>query len=804
MLTRGRLLSAWDALVAAFIIMSAVEVPYAIGVGYQSLAVERLIDTVYAIVFGVDILVSCSAKARSSPGRRQNTGLETQPSLSTTRRGWWVRFRQRPSARYLLSWRFAGDFAAAVPWSWITGSEHARALVMARSLRIVRLLKFFRLVELSGHRSGVRKLSRLLRVHPALGRLAMSLILAIWLAHVLACVLVAVHPGLNDGVAPPYANAIYGISVTLLTGEPMDGLPLSGRIVAFMGLLASLLLVGGLIANLASMISDFDRRRLIREDLGFNGHTVLLGYNDAVPAIIDQLSSDDGMMLHARGRRPVVVIVSGRATDDIWKQILDRCQNPDRLEIRISKGDPSASSVLRYVGVARAAHVVAFGEVDPGASEAEADAQVLKSIMSVVDCLKASLVPPGSSSQERTPSSIRLVMVAMSKSRLLASMVEALPHGAADVGLQLRIVCPGEMMIHVLAHSTVSPPLASIYEDLVTYELEGEEPGCEIYRVRAPLEACGGSFEDLATGYRSAAAIGLLRNGRLSIGAACLTLGPVESGDDVVLVAESLQETVWSKMKGHGPAQPAEVQWLEEPEPLRVMIMGEGAPAEDLASALEARLPGTSKVRRWHDPPERSAALDWNPGAAPHRSRRRVGEIVAAASDDLRDCDRVVLMSDAESASQRDAEVMLGLATIMAVSSESVRPTVLAEMVAPDRASLRRWFDEPIITSTYRMLAGYVVQLLHDHVRADVFKALVGAEGRPVLTLRRLALGPMGPGQRVEYGWIRDWGLRRGLCVVGYVGPDHKVIMVPRLDLQLAPGEIAQVIVVAQASSVDS
>ncbi len=124
--------------------------------------------------------------------------------------------------------------------------------------------------------------------------------------------------------------------------------------------------------------------------------------------------------------------------------------------------------------------------------------------------------------------------------------------------------------------------------------------------------------------------------------------------------------------------------------------------------------------------------------------------------------------------------------------------------IAPDRASIGRWFRGPIVTSMHRMLAGYVVQLLHDHVRADVFETLVGAGGVPVLSLRRLVPGEGAPSNAVECGWIREWGLRRGLLVVGYVGRDGGAVLVPRGELLLTLDDLSHVIVVGDPQATAS
>ncbi len=308
-----------------------------------------------------------------------------------------------------------------------------------------------------------------------------------------AALLVALVEGPKDSVgafAGKLAESFYwGVTTVMGSGDASYVTSPAGYVISWLLVLFGVAIVATITGALVGFLIDF----LLKEGqgmgaAGYRDHIVVLGWNATARDLIAELTSDD---YQAR-------IVLVHATD----------KNPAGQGVYFVNGDVTDVEDLKRAGIEEAMAAV----VCPSDNSNEADMRSILTVMAVES------IAPG----------VRTVVEVNNPAH-----VEHFKRARAD-----EILVTSQIASRLLARSSLYPGLAEIVTDIVS----GGE-GSELYRVSLPEAYLGLTVDELSARLRTehrATLLAVSRNGSAMTNPAsdfCL-----ESGDDAIVVAESLGE----------------------------------------------------------------------------------------------------------------------------------------------------------------------------------------------------------------------------------------------------------------------
>jgi hypothetical protein len=384
----------WDVLVFLAIIVTAFEIPYGLAVGYDSRTTEIAFDLVFAVIFGIDILLNCFTVHEEHFGGlfgwRVPAGLffpRLSPRMKQHEAGRVRRELTRQPAvvrSYLASGWFLIDLLATIPWVFL--AEDYAFLGLSRMLRFLRMARLIRLVRDTKKIMHVESLGRLTRIFPSLGRLLLTLLLIPWIGHLMACVLVWAEHNNSASDVGTYSRAVYGVYLMFMTGSPAsESLTDAGQVIVVMGVILSLAFIGSLLANLTAFFAGLDSKRTAKDIELKLGHTLILGWNPAIFAVLRQASTtDEGVSGH-------VVVVADLPLRDMQDQIAANCPAIRKRPLHIQCGDYTSAALLEKLSIHEARQVILLGETESisGGAHSLADVRILKGILACCQAIES-------------------------------------------------------------------------------------------------------------------------------------------------------------------------------------------------------------------------------------------------------------------------------------------------------------------------------------------------------------------------------------------------------------------------------
>jgi voltage-gated potassium channel len=317
-----------------------------------------------------------------------------------------------------------------------------------------------------------------------------------------AALLVSVVEGPRDSIsafAGKLAASFYwGVTTVMGSGDASYVTSPPGYVVSWLLVLFGVAIVATITGALVGFLIDF----LLKEGqgmgaAGYRDHIVVLGWNSTARDLISELTSDD---YDAK-----VVLV--HASD----------KNPAGSAVYFVNGDVTDLEDLRRAGIEEAMAAV----ICPSDNSNEADMRSILTVMAV----------------ESVAPQVRTVVEVNNPAH-----VEHFKRAHADEILVTSVIAS-----RLLARSSLYPGLAELVTDIVS----GGE-GSELYRVSLPESYSGLSVEELSARLRTdhrATLLAVSRNGTANANPAADFR--LQTGDDAIVVAESLGELAPLKLEHH-------------------------------------------------------------------------------------------------------------------------------------------------------------------------------------------------------------------------------------------------------------
>lgn len=321
-----------------------------------------------------------------------------------------------------------------------------------------------------------------------------------------------------------------------------------GTLVRFVATLATLsgvgvvaLLIGLVSSTIGDKIEDLRKGRSPVID---EGHTLLLGFNEKVFAILRELREANANQAHA-----AIVILSETDKEEVENAVRERMGDMGPTRVVVRQGSPFSVHDLRKVGAGRAKSIIVLaGEEEEGADDAH-DLVAIKTLLALRRI-------PGALSKNH------VVVELLDASR--RTVVEQLGAGGVEV------VAMAETLSRMMVQTARQNGLAAVYRDLLTYE------GSEFYFT--PVGALAGKeFREAQWAMKDAVVCGVRR--AQAQGQATCTLNPPDDfllaeGDELLVIAED--DDSFSLTATHQPAVPEAFQGATPiaRKPERLLICG--------------------------------------------------------------------------------------------------------------------------------------------------------------------------------------------------------------------------------------
>lgn len=297
------------------------------------------------------------------------------------------------------------------------------------------------------------------------------------------------------------------------------------RFVATMATLSGVGVVALLIGLVSSTIGDkIEDLRKGRSPVIDEKHTLILGYNEKVFAILRELREANSNQAHA-----AIVILSETDKEEVENAVRERMGDMRSTRVVVRQGSPFSVHDLRKVGAGRARSIIILAAEEVGDGDDAQDMSAIKSLLALRRI-------PGALSKNHA------VVELLDASR--RTVVEQLGAGGVEV------VAMAETLSRMMVQTARQNGLAAVYRDLLTYE------GSEFYFTPVgPL--AGKEYRDAQWATKDAVVCGV-RRAEAGKAAVC-TLNPPEDfslleGDELLVIAED--DDSFSLNATHEPTVP--------------------------------------------------------------------------------------------------------------------------------------------------------------------------------------------------------------------------------------------------------
>jgi ion channel POLLUX/CASTOR len=337
------------------------------------------------------------------------------------------------------------------------------------------------------------------------------------------------------------------------------------RFVATMSTLSGVFVVALLIGLVSSTIGDkIEDLRKGRSPVIDEGHTLILGYNEKVFAILRELREANSNRSTAS-----IVILSETDKEEVENTVKERLDTMGPTRVVVRQGSPFSVHDLRKVGAARARSIIILAS---DAAERGDDAQDMAAIKTLL--------------------ALRRIPGALTKNH---AVVELLDSSRRDVVEQLgaggvEVVAMAETLSRMMVQTARQNGLAAVYRELLSYE------GSEFYfSPVGPLS--GKDFRDAQWMMKDAVVVGVRRaiEGRSPV----CTLNPpddfrLKKNDELLVIAED--DDSFSLTASHKPTIPEDFSGATAMarKPERMLICGMSPSLGDMLREFDSYvLPGS-------------------------------------------------------------------------------------------------------------------------------------------------------------------------------------------------------------------
>jgi ion channel POLLUX/CASTOR len=463
------------------------------------------------------------------------------------------------------------------------------------------------------------------------------------------------------------------------------------RLLSLVVTIAGIFIAGSLIGLIATTvdrkIDDLSkgRSRVIEDD-----HTVILGWNDHVSALVSELIEAN----RSAGGRPIVILAP-RDKSEMEQVLADRVSKRHGSTVVVRSGDPANPDDLRRMNLLTARSVVVLrGE--------SGDPAVVKAVLAVRG------VDPAMGR------SVVCELNSASTAQLLRSVTDG---KVATVNSDLVIA-------EVTAQACRQEGLAAVYRELLDFD------GDEIY-IQAVPEAVGKRYANVQFGFASSTVIGVASaEGRVQLNPPGDQI--VGERDQLIVVAADDDTVVWD---GNGliPTGGVADQSPAAPLPIRVLMVGWGNLGEVVIRELDDFMGPGSTIDVVADPLVIQLP---NPEAIQTRNARlsvRAASLDQAAAVNTSGYDQVIVLGyrDGIDIDEADSRTLLTLLSLRRSLTPGAR--IVGEILDPANVVLAQSTGADDFIVSDELVALMVAQLSEQPMLQAVFDDLFDAEGSAIM-----------------------------------------------------------------------
>jgi ion channel POLLUX/CASTOR len=550
------------------------------------------------------------------------------------------------------------------------------------------------------------------------------------------------------GMAPadePAFDFIEALWYSLLTGIGEGG-AIGGRenvwtfrfLMLFMTL-ASIFVVSNLIGIITTSIqAKIENLRRGRSLVIEEGHTVLLGWNEQIFTILQQL------ILAKRGKRKSSIVILGKEDKvEMEDQIRARIGNRGASQVICRSGDPIEQSDLELTRFNLADGIIVLSPED----SPNPDAEVLKTVLAITRHPKRRKEAYHIVAALREPATRDLTQVV----------------GQGEV----EWITSDDVIARIIAQTSRQPGLSAAYNELLDFS------GQEIYFTENP-QLTGLTFQEALLRCKQSVLIGLERQGVARLNPAMDT--HIQPGDTLVMIAEGLDKITWEvEFNYQLLVQKEQIIKKTRRSEVRenILLLGWNDNAITIINELNAYVKMGSKVCVVSEQVERKDEilkmdkkvsrfkLNYEPGII---TERQTLEAI-----NLKRFQHVILLSDDGRVSnqQADAKTLMVLLQLRDIAERQQLPFSVVTEILDERNSRLVQVDRPddFIVSD-RLISLMMAQVAEDRRRNAVYHDLFASEGSEIYL--RPVWNYVNPGKGVNFYTLIEAAARQGETAFGY------------------------------------
>lgn len=603
-----------------------------------------------------------------------------------------------------------------------------------------------------------------------------------WLGILLVLFMLAIAVFLRlTGIGPGGESTTLPEGLWLALGRSLDAGTFTGdeglafRLVALLVTLVGIFLAAAIIGLVSSAIdSRVESLRRGRSLVIETGHTLIVGRNDKLPAVISEL-----VEANSSEKDRAIVVLTPDDVVEVAEELHSGIPDMKTSRLVVRSGNPTRLADLQQANPAEAKSVIVLRPQDGS------DAQVVKSALAVARCLPAESTAPIVAELEDEDTADALT---------------------AAIGDRLLPVTSTEIIARIGAQVARAPGLGGIYEEFLDFE------GDELYAIDVTGPWIGQTYGQAMLASSRATVIGLRS-------AAGTTVAPdprtvLQAGDRLIAIAED--DSLLALDRSPEPWTPATdpVQAPIERARERTLIIGWSPLAPLVVREIDVHVTPDSEIHLLVDAPReaveavltamtlRNQSLEIHAGSPISRS-----DVHAALREGP--FDHVLLLSEKESypLDEADARTMLALMHVRSFPTDGKAiDNIVAELIDPNDVELTAPEENSDFIVSQRLIGLLIAQLSESPDLAPVFTELFDSEGSVIALHPAVRYVPAGTTTfRAVIEAARDLGVTPiGVRAAGLAGTAGTVAngvwLNPPKDAQITLGPDDAIVVIAAAT----
>ncbi len=583
-------------------------------------------------------------------------------------------------------------------------------------------------------------------------------------------------PANDQGIRPGFGRQLFDTLVHAFDSGAFAGD--WGNVAFFLAMMG--VTIGGIfiVSALIGVISAaFDARldelRKGRSLVLEEGHTLILGWSEAVFAILSELA-----IAKDSERKPVVVVMADRDKVEMEDAIRAKVAEPGKLRIVCRSGVRTDLGDLEIVSPHQARSIIVLAE-----DEEEPDSDVIKTVLALTQ------------GPDRQAEPYHIVAEIQETANLEAARIVG--------GDECVLLDKAQTIARLLVQASRQSGISVVYTDLFDFG------GDEIY-FREDAAYVGRTFHDARLAYEEATVIGL----RTAAGSKLNPPGDTVIGAGDCLIALASDDSVLAVAKpavGTVDATGIDVSGVQDRHAQQVLILGWNARSTSVVRELDQYLEPGSAVTVVADHPRaadeianrctglRNITVAFQPGVITDRETLN-GLGVAKYESVI-----VMCYSDSLAPHRADARTLVTLLHLRDMGSATGRQfSIVSEMLDDRNRRLAQVTKVDDVIVSEKVISLIAAQISENPELADVLGDVLDAEGSEVYL--RPAKLYLKPGIDVSFATIIEAAARRGETAIGYRDGDHLhdasrnfgVVLNPAKSRTFSAGESCRVIVLAE------